>query len=118
MFVYKCPRVIRHFNIKHDSFVLYDLKDILNALDMTFENFKWLCILSGTDYHKYYNKKINIFCNYKKFKKYNKIKTDLDYYNWMIDNNYIPLNEDYKQIYNMFNIEKKKLKIYLLQMDF
>ena len=110
MFVYKCPRVIRHFNIKHDSFVLYDLKDILNALDMTFENFKWLCILSGTDYHKYYNKKINIFCNYKKFKKYNKIKTDLDYYNWMIDNNYIPLNEDYKQIYNMFNIEKKEIK--------
>ena len=28
----------------------------------------------------------------------------------MIDNNYIPLNEDYKQIYNMFNIEKKEIK--------
>ena len=110
MFVYKCPRVIRHFNIKHDSFVLYDLKEILNTLHITFDDFKWLCILSGTDYHKYYDKKTNIFYNYKKFKKYVKLKTELSYIDWMIINKHIPLNEDYVQIYNMFDIKKIDIK--------
>jgi len=36
MFVYGCPRVLRYFNIKHDTCVIYDLKDILIQLNISF----------------------------------------------------------------------------------
>jgi flap endonuclease-1 len=52
MFVYGCARVIRGVNIYKKTAMMYDLSDILTALQMSFDTFKRICILSGTDYYK------------------------------------------------------------------
>ena len=40
MFIYGCPRVLKYFSILKNTVVLYELKDILESLDMDFTNFK------------------------------------------------------------------------------
>jgi flap endonuclease-1 len=82
MFVYGCSRVIRYFSLINHSIVLYSMKDILKELDMTHENFKDICILSGTDYNihantmtqnsrsKNKNQDINLYDTLKLFQKY------------------------------------------------
>ena len=116
MFVYGCPRVLRYFNIKHDTCVMYNLKEILIQLKIDFDNFKWLCVLSGTDYHKYYNKKMNIFYYYKIFCKYTQTKSSLSLYDWIKINKEKSIGEeDYIQIYKMFEPHKNNLKYTLIR---
>ncbi len=106
MFVYGCPRVLRYFNIKHDTCVIYDLKDILTQLNISFEDFKWLCVLSGTDYHKFYNKKMNIFYYYRIFNKFTHTDSELSFYEWIQENKEKCIGEEnYRQIYEMFKIK-------------
>ena len=50
MFVHGCPRVLRGFNIFNDYITLYSLTNMLNSLRMSFQDFREVCILSGTDY--------------------------------------------------------------------
>jgi len=52
LFVYECPRVIRYFSLVTNTAILYDLPVILDELDMSFNTFQTICILSGTDYNK------------------------------------------------------------------
>lgn len=51
MFVYGCPRVLRYLSLTTESVIMYDLQEILKILDITMEDFKNICILSGTDYN-------------------------------------------------------------------
>ena len=50
MFVYGCPRVLRYLSLTTESVIMYDLNEILTILDVKIEEFKQICILSGTDY--------------------------------------------------------------------
>ena len=76
MFVYGCPRVLRYISLLNSNVVLYNLKDILYILDLSLDEFKQLCILSGTDYNvkdKISNdiyQSIKLFQKYKKSEKY------------------------------------------------
>jgi hypothetical protein len=51
MFLYGCPRVIRHLSLLHNEGMYYDTASILKDLDMTQEIFNDIAILSGTDYN-------------------------------------------------------------------
>lgn len=50
MFLYGCPRVMRHVNLWHGTCLEYRLESILEGLGVTLEGFRMICILSGTDY--------------------------------------------------------------------
>ena len=51
LFVYGCPRVLRYFSLMNHSVVLYHMKGILEELDLNQQEFREICILSGTDYN-------------------------------------------------------------------
>jgi len=51
MFVYGCPIILRYLSLLNRSVVSYNLKLILNELNLSFNDFQDICILSGTDYH-------------------------------------------------------------------
>lgn len=51
MFLYGCPRVLRHMSLMRHDVVFYDTARILADLDMTQEAFRDIAILSGTDYN-------------------------------------------------------------------
>ena len=51
MFVYGCPRVIRHISLLNHTGVVYDTATILYELNMSYPTFRDLLVLSGTDYN-------------------------------------------------------------------
>lgn len=51
MFLYDCPRVLRHMSLVKDCVIYYDTNVILRELDMSVTDFKSILILSGTDYN-------------------------------------------------------------------
>lgn len=51
MFVYGCNNIVRDINIQTHTAQLYVLPEILKELDITYENFKRVCVMSGTDYN-------------------------------------------------------------------
>jgi flap endonuclease-1 len=51
MFVYGCPRVLRHLNLIDETFTMYDMSKILNLLGITMTEFRQICVVSGTDYN-------------------------------------------------------------------
>ena len=50
MFVYGCPRVLRHLNLLDQTIVMYDMSKILDLLGVTMNEFRQICVVSGTDY--------------------------------------------------------------------
>ncbi len=51
LFVYGCPRVIRYMSLLNQTAIIYDMKKILECLDMTMDDFRGICVFSGTDYN-------------------------------------------------------------------
>ena len=51
MFVYGCPRVLRHLNLMDETVTMYDMSKILNLLGITMTEFRQICVVSGTDYN-------------------------------------------------------------------
>ena len=47
MFVYGCQRVVRYISLLNHTAVLYDVKGILENLDITQRELREICILSG-----------------------------------------------------------------------
>jgi hypothetical protein len=73
MFVYGCPRVFRYLSLMNHTVVLYDLPKILNELEISEEDLRMICVLSGTDYNSDMNsKKGALYFVLKQYKKYYK----------------------------------------------
>jgi flap endonuclease-1 len=115
MFVYGCPRVIRYLSLLNHTAVLYDIKNILENLGITQKELREICILSGTDYNSLNDENKNsptLYTTLKHFKKYHKEKSDLGFYDWLIEKtDYI---KDYKlliKIYDMFDLSKNHVNI-------
>ena len=112
LFVYGCTRVLRYFSLVNHNVVLYYMKGILDELNMTQNEFKEICVLSGTDYNMSANgknetKNINLYQTIKYFRKYQNKNKDLNntFYNWLSnDTNYITDYELLIKINDMFNI--------------
>lgn len=50
MFVYGCPIVLRNISLLNHSVIRYDTTEILKTLAITQQEFKMMCVVSGTDY--------------------------------------------------------------------
>jgi 5'-3' exonuclease len=115
MFLYGCNRVLRYLSLINHSVIMYNLKNILIDLKLSFKEFKEICVISGTDYN-IDNNKINF---YDALNLYNKFKATnyYDFYEWLdsnteyIDNIYVLYN-----IYNMFLTENIVLNDYSIKL--
>jgi len=79
MFLYGCPLVLRDLDIQTEIVFSYHLQDILSQLSMTLDDFKKICVLSGTDYYvSSYNlfDCLNLFSTFKK-------SSGHDFYEWV-----------------------------------
>jgi 5'-3' exonuclease len=120
MFVYGCTRVIRYFSLMNHTGILYYTKGILEELELTQNEFREICVLSGTDYNIEHSKNINIFVIMKYYKKYKDIfknadanavsvSTSTKFYEWLNDTTDITIDLDLiAKINDMFTIKKQK----------
>jgi hypothetical protein len=132
MLVYGCNNILRDLNIDNHTARLYVLPDILKELNITYDNFKRICVISGTDYNHYHQHHqkhivnniestsvvkwknnyvpnnitfytaIKLFARYQHTVKY----PTMTFYSWL--KHYLKLNIDYvalDKVYNMFCIE-------------
>jgi 5'-3' exonuclease len=106
LFVYGCPRVLRYMSLLKKTIVMYNLKDMLRELELTQDEFRSICIVSGTDYNiggdDVGN---NLIKTLKYFKKYKKSGTD-GFYEWLEKNTkYITDVIDLYTVHSLFTLE-------------
>ena len=115
LFVYGCNRVLRYLSLLNKTVIMYDLKHMMNELQLTHDEFRSLCIVSGTDYNTDSNdndngNSTNLIKTIKYFKKYKKDieknkAGNCDFYKWLEDNtDYITNSIDLYIIQDMFNL--------------
>lgn len=110
MFVYGCPRVLRYFSLVQHNVVVYETEHILNILNMTQNEFRDICVLSGTDYNTgstranvHFKNTIKYFKNYKD----NNVE-NITFYSWLTNNtDYIKDNNLLRKIHSMFDIDSE-----------
>ena len=103
MFVYGCNKVYRYLSLLNSTVVQYDLRKILQLLNLTIDEFKQICILSGTDYNVHLDEQINIYGALKLFGKYKK-KRGSDFFQWLNDNDRISDYTKLTDVYKMFDV--------------
>jgi flap endonuclease-1 len=113
MFVYGCSRVLRYFSFVNNSVVLYNTKSILKDLNITEEEFREICVLSGTDYNIKSEDDQNLTKTLKLFKKYKKaikgeseVDCKISFYEWLLNNTkYIENYQLLCSVYKMFDLK-------------
>jgi flap endonuclease-1 len=109
LFVYGCTRVLRYFSLISHTVVLYYTRGILDELNMSHDEFKNICILSGTDYNinaDRNNEKISLYQTIKYFRKFKETQKK-DFYEWLTNNtNYITDIDLLYKINEMFNLKE------------
>jgi 5'-3' exonuclease len=70
LFVYGCPRILKRLDLLCNTVDYYDLDVILKSLNVTLRDFKYICVLSGTDYNKKTGPYISIKNAFKLFSAY------------------------------------------------
>jgi len=104
MFVYGCKRVLRYLSLLNKTAIMYDMKDILIELDMNFNDFKNICIISGTDYNIHNNNDLTNTLKY--FKKYRKSKEKKNnFLSWLEENTDYINGLEVREISKLFNID-------------
>jgi len=106
MFVYGCKRVLRYLSLINSTIIFYDLKEILVELNIPFNDFKNICIISGTDYNIENNTNLNTTLKY--YKKFNK-SNETNFINWLTENtSYINEGEvrEISQLFNLNNVSE------------
>jgi 5'-3' exonuclease len=120
MFVYGCPRVLRYLSLMQKTVVLYDQKSILTDLRISQDEFREICILSGSDYNINMDNKTELYTTLRLFKKYKKHNSDtnINFYTWLKNNNN-NTQIDYEILYtikSMFTLvdqhQKEGLKVF------
>lgn len=105
LFVYGCKNVIRYISITHHNVINYNLDGILDELNMSFEDFRKIMVISGTDYN--INEKTSLgqtLQYYEKFKETN--GENIDFYDWLMENTtYIYDLNALKNVMKMFDID-------------
>ena len=108
MFVYGCRRVIRQISLMNHTCVFYDMKHILNDLNMDINIFRQIMVISGTDYNIHEKNSLHETLKwYYKYQEYLLKKEEnekpISFYEWLFNNTkYIQNFELLKKIYNMF----------------
>jgi len=63
LFIYGAQKVIKNVNIENETLDIYNIDKLIERMEITYQEFITLCILSGCDYYK---TRSNIFKNYSK----------------------------------------------------
>lgn len=105
MFIYGCPRVLRHMSLLKHTTIMYDFDQILNETGFLEKSFREIMVLSGTDYN--INQKLSLYDVINWFSEYSDIyknESNVDsFYNWLKIQNYCDLDYDeILKIYDMF----------------
>lgn len=114
LFVYGCPRVLRYLSLLNETAILYDTNTILKNLGLSLQEFREICVLSGTDYNILETQHANIYTTLHYFKKYkNSLKTATNFYEWLENNtNYLKDSCKAYSIYYMFDMSNISIKKY------
>jgi len=110
MFMYGCPRVIRHVSLMNHTAVVYDTSRILRELDMPFAGFKDALVLSGTDYNIHSQNEVDLITTMKWYDQYrysyNPYATGgLSFYDWLEGNtDYLRDREKLRRVHAMFDL--------------
>lgn len=107
MFVYGCPKVLRYLSLLKSTVVIYDLRGILKTLNLNQNNFKQICVLSGTDYNNY-NESATFDLNkvLKYYSKYCKNRSSEDFHHWISKYTGTIDYDNLSYICNMFDLSK------------
>lgn len=112
LFVYGCKRVIKNISLFNETYIMYTLDDILDALNiLTHEHFKTLCALTGADYiNTHEDTFIQLYNQYQQISEHDK-KTIECLYSWLNKCSTINLldNVVYNNILNIYYIENISL---------
>lgn len=105
MFLYGCPRVLRHVNLIHHTAMLYDTMRILKDLNINLKTFKEILVLSGTDYnqcsHTSLHETLRYYIQYMKTSE----KYTMEFYDWLQTyTDYIKDRVVLDKIYGMFDL--------------
>jgi hypothetical protein len=114
MFVYGCPRVLRHLSLYHNTVLIYDTNMILKDLQISLDVFRQIAVLSGTDYNTTQTLSIYDSMNcYKLFSNSSALNGNTNtFYEWLYQNTtYISNYESLIAAYNMFCIADSELSI-------
>ena len=105
LFVYGCNRVLRYLSIVNHTVVFYDLQGILSELEITQQNLREICVLSGTDYNA--NTDDNtLHTTLKLFKKFKRASIiEASFYDWLTENtDYVTDYILFEKVYSMFDL--------------
>jgi 5'-3' exonuclease len=109
MFVYGCPRVLRHMSLLKHTIIFYDFENILKELGISETSFREIMVLAGTDYNIRQNISLNdSFKWFHEFSIFNKNYVSfLTFYEWLFDNKKCNFNfDELTKIYGMFHINE------------
>jgi hypothetical protein len=125
MFVYGCPRVLRHLNLMDETVTMYDMSKILKLLGITMTEFRQICVVSGTDYtcNNAGNAAIHLHLKFtlKLFKQYKKCIQEAaatgsivatDFYTWLHHNCNLRVKFNYDAVvavHDMFDATHVKM---------
>lgn len=113
LFVYDCPRVLRCIDMTNENILFYDTRKILNRLNLSYKEFRMICVVTGTDYsiNKCKNHNITYIMKlYREYKTNEYVKND--FYKWLQDNKIITNYTLLNYIEMMFSDENNNLSIY------
>ena len=110
MFIYGCRRVLRSYSIKTKSFMYYPFDKMLDYLKLTLDDFRQICVISGTDYN-INNGNIDISDAFKLFEQFKTKKPTNIFINWLLENNTIDGNTNYYDILDIMNIQNISLPL-------
>jgi flap endonuclease-1 len=103
MFLYGCPRVIRHLSLLHHEAVFYDTAQILFDLDMSQDAFNDIAILSGTDYNL--NDQKSLSDTVRLYMKFRESRTKNSFCEWLMDTtNYIDNLDNLQRVRRLFDL--------------
>lgn len=104
MFVYGCNKIYKGLDLMNHTVIKYDLNNILNNLNINEENFKQLCVISGTDYNKN-SKGFQYYYNI--YKKYLLTPCNCNsFYEWLFHKNYKYDYNELLRVYFMYSHKK------------
>ena len=107
MFLYNCPKVLRNISLINHCVLEYDTAKILEELDMTFDSFRDILILSGTDYNLHQSIELKDIIAY--FRKYQQTNTNLHFYDYLFQVEKQEINKkELEEIKNIYAIDEKK----------
>ena len=112
MFLYGCPRVIRHLSLLNHDGVYYDTAQILFDLDMTQDAFNDIAILSGTDYNlndqKSLSDTVRLYMRFREWSNFNAFRRNTvpkTFYEWLVENTeYVDNIDQLKKIRTLFDL--------------